>query len=65
MRLSQGHRTYLDNPRLIVTRARKEPVPRGHRAYLEPNVAARCHINGDKREAVELVDRPRNRGWLK
>jgi hypothetical protein len=34
-RLSQGHRGYIDNPRLISTQARKPPVPRGHRRFLE------------------------------
>lgn len=29
-----GHRTYLDNVRLISTRVRKPPIPRGHRSWL-------------------------------
>jgi len=31
-----GHRTYIDNEKLISTEVRKAPVPKGHRTWLEP-----------------------------
>jgi hypothetical protein len=33
-RAMQGHRTYIDNPRLISTRPRNVPRPKGHRCFI-------------------------------
>jgi hypothetical protein len=31
----KGHRTYIDNPKLVSTVAHRPPAPKGHRVYLE------------------------------
>ena len=31
-----GHRTYIDNPKLVSVFAWRPPVPKGHRAFIDP-----------------------------